>query len=165
MRDEVPMNQITTNQASTNEVTIHAGAVLIGATALLIFGPSGSGKSLLAWRLLQGHRCGPFRFSRLVADDRALLTAQHGRLLVRPAPALAGLIELRGLGIRRLPYEPVAAVGRAITLGVVAAPRLPTGDAMTIRLQGIEIPHLACKAGIDPLPTILGWIATAADAD
>jgi len=150
--------------ATINAATIHAGAVLIGATALLILGPSGSGKSLTAWRLLHGGFA-PGRFTRLVADDRALLAASHGRLLVRPAPALAGLIELRGLGIRRLPHEPVAAVGRAVTLGVPEAPRLPTPETMTICFQGIEIPHLTCKAGVDPLPLLAGWLAGTAAAD
>jgi hypothetical protein len=149
-----------------NDATIHAGAVLIGATALLILGPSGSGKSLLAWRLLQSSgSSGPFRFTRLVADVRALASARLGRLLVSPAPALAGLIELRGLGIRRLPYEPVAVAGWAITLGVSGAPRLPAPATMTTRIQGIEIPHLACGSGADPLPLVAGWLATAAYAD
>ncbi len=52
------------------------------------------------------------------------MEAAHGRLLVRPAEALAGLIEIRGLGIRRLPYEPVAAVRLVVDLGAPAG-RLP----------------------------------------
>ncbi|HWM82114.1 MAG TPA: serine kinase [Pseudolabrys sp.] len=153
------------DEATISEATIHAGAVLIGATALLILGPSGAGKSLLAWRLLQnGGAAAAFRFSRLVADDRALLTVHHGRLLVQPAPALAGLIELRGLGIRRLPYEPVAAVGRAVTLGVTDAPRLPE-KAATIAFHGIKIPHMACRADVDPMPLLAGWLATIEGTD
>jgi hypothetical protein len=144
----------------SDDTTIHAGAVLIGAKALLILGPSGSGKSHLAWQLLQGAQSGPFRFTRLIADDRALVTASHGRLLVRPAPAVAGLIELRGLGIRRLPYESVATVGLAIMLGAAVAERLPASAAMVTHIQGIEIPYLTCKAVADPLRLITGWIAT-----
>ncbi len=44
---------------------------------------------------------------------------------MRPAPSLAGLIEIRGLGIRRLPYEPVAVVGLVIDLAASDAERLP----------------------------------------
>src|SRR5579872_7038770 len=100
--------------------SIHASAVLIGPKAVLIRGPAGSGKSQLAWQLLQGTlqgaQAGALPFTRLVADDRAHVEARAGRLLVRPAPALAGLIEIRGLGIRRLHHEPVAAVGLVVDL-------------------------------------------------
>ena len=113
--------------------TIHASAVLAGAKAVLIRGPSGSGKSQLAWNLLQAAAqttgLGALPFARLVADDRAYVEASAGRLLVRPAPALAGLIEIRGLGIRRLAFEPVAAVGLVIDLGAADAERHPAPGA------------------------------------
>ena len=89
---------------ATEPSTIHASAVLIGAKAILIRGPSGSGKSRLVWDLLQAAEQGVLPFARLVADDRAFVETQNGQLLVRPAPALAGIIEIFGLGIRRLPY-------------------------------------------------------------
>jgi len=63
-------------------------AVLVGAKAVLIRGPSGSGKSRLAFALLQAAQAGQLPFARLVADDRALVEAVNGRLLVRPAPVL-----------------------------------------------------------------------------
>ena len=91
--------------------------MLVGARAVLIQGPSGSGKSRLALALLHAADAGPLPFARLVGDDRVHVEAAHGRLLVRPAAALAGLIEVRGLGIRRVPYEPVAVVGLLVELG------------------------------------------------
>src|SRR6476469_6755115 len=94
--------------------TIHASAVLVGSRAVLIQGPSGSGKSRLALALLQGACGGAPSFTRLGADDRAHIEAHHGRLLVRPAAALAGLIEVRGLGIRRMLFEPLAVVGAVV---------------------------------------------------
>ena len=97
--------------------SIHASAVLVGARAVLIQGPSGSGKSRLALALLHAAAQGLIPFARLVADDRAHVEAAHGRLLVRPAAALAGLIEVRGLGIRRVPHEPLAVVGLLVELG------------------------------------------------
>jgi len=84
--------------------TVHASAVLAGARAVLIRGPAGSGKSQLALALIQAAETGLLRFARLVGDDRVHLEARHGRLIVRPAAALAGLIEVRGLGIRRLDH-------------------------------------------------------------
>src|SRR5262249_50773426 len=77
--------------------TVHASAVLAGARAVLIRGPAGSGKSQLALAVIQAAQTGLLRFARLVGDDRVHLEAHHGRLLVRPAAALAGLIEVRGL--------------------------------------------------------------------
>ena len=90
--------------------------MLIGSRAVLIRGPAGSGKSRLAWALIDAAAAGRIRFARLVADDRVELTASHGRLLVRPPAALAGLIEVRGLGVRRVAYEPVAVAGLVIDL-------------------------------------------------
>src|SRR5258706_15484653 len=102
---------MNSDQHLTTAATIHATAVLIGARAVLIQGPAGAGKSRLALALLSTAQTGQLAFARLVADDRVLIECMHGRLLVRPAPALAGLLEVRGLGIRRVPYEPLAVVG------------------------------------------------------
>ena len=71
-----------------------------------------------AWR-------GLLRFARLVGDDRVHLEAAHGRLLVRPAEALAGLIEVRGLGHPAAPHEPSAVVGLVVDLAAADAERLP----------------------------------------
>src|SRR3954452_8120481 len=73
-----------------SEPTIHASAVLIGARAVLIRGPAGSGKSRLALELIQAG--GILPLTRLVGDDRVYVEAAHSRLLVRPAEALTGLI-------------------------------------------------------------------------
>jgi len=145
--------------------SIHASAVLVGARAVLIQGPSGSGKSLLALALLNAAHQGLLPFARLVADDRAHLEAvhveaAHGRLLVRPAPALAGLIEVRGLGIRRVPFEQVATVGFMVELGPMDAERLPARPPPQAVLQGIALPRLAVAADADPLPLVLAHLTT-----
>ena len=127
--------------------------MLVGARALLIRGPSGAGKSALALRLLTAGSCGRFPFARLVGDDRVILTASHGRLLVRPAPALAGLLEVRGLGIRRVPFESVACVGLIVDLAAPGAERMPpTADAAI--LLGVRLPRLAFPPEADPFPAI-----------
>ena len=135
--------------------SIHASAVLIGARAALIQGPSGSGKSRLALALLQAAGQGLIPFARLVADDRAHVEAVHGRLLVRPAPALAGLIEVRGLGIRRVPYEPLATIGFLVELGQQDAERLPEPAQREAKIEGITLPRLTVAAGSDALPVVL----------
>ena len=140
--------------------TIHASAVLVGARAVLIRGPSGSGKSRLALALLQAADRGALAFARLVADDRAHVEAVHGRLLVRPAPALAGMLEVHGLGIRRVPHEPLAVVGLLVDLGLSEAERLPGPASRRAEIAGIQLPRLAVAAGADPLPLVLAYLLT-----
>jgi serine kinase of HPr protein (carbohydrate metabolism regulator) len=144
----------------TMSATIHGTAVLIGARALLIRGPSGSGKSRLALALLHAAEHGALPFARLVADDRAHVEAVHGRLLVRPASALAGLLEVRGLGIRRVPFEPLAVVGALVDVGETQAARLPDPNAEQALVAGISLPRLAVAAANDPFPLILAYLRT-----
>ena len=140
--------------------SIHASAVLVGVRALLIQGPPGAGKSRLALALLQGADTGALRFARLVADDRALIEPVHGRLLVRPAPALAAMVEVRGLGIRRVAYEPVAEVGLLVELAARDGDRLPEPASRVAEIAGIRLPRLAVAAGVDPLPLVLAYLQT-----
>jgi len=136
--------------------TIHASAVLVGPKAVLIRGPSGSGKSRLAWQLLDG----AVPFARLVGDDRVYLEVRAGQLLVRPSPALAGLIEARGLGIRRLGHEPVAVVGLVMDLGSPDGERLQAPKAAQVALEGVILTRLAVAPGADPLPILLAFLGT-----
>ena len=140
--------------------TIHASAVLIGRHAALIQGSSGSGKSRLALALVHAAEAGALPFARLVGDDRVHVEQTHGRLLVRPVAALAGLIEVRGLGIRRMEHEPVAVVGLVVDLGASDAERVPAKDQREIVLNQVRLPRLAVAAGIDPLPLLLAWLKT-----
>jgi HPr kinase/phosphorylase len=136
--------------------TVHASAVLAGARAVLIRGPTGAGKSRLALALLAAADTGLLRFARLVGDDRVHLEPCHDRLLVRPAAALAGLIEVRGAGIRRLDHEPMAVVGLVVDLGAEDAQRLP--DTAETDVLGVRLPRLAVAAGVDPLPGVLAML-------
>ena len=122
--------------------TVHASAVLTGSRAVLIRGPAGSGKSRLALALIDAAATGLIRFARLVADDRVELTASHGRLLLRPPPALAGLIEVRGLGVRRIAYEPVAVAGLVVDLAAADGERIPASSAQSADINGIRLPRL-----------------------
>jgi serine kinase of HPr protein (carbohydrate metabolism regulator) len=143
--------------------TIHASAVLVGARAVLIRGPSGAGKSRLALELIQAGETGLLRFARLVADDRAHVAAQGGRLVVRPAAALTGLIEVHGVGIRRLAYEPAAVVGLVVDLAAADAMRLPTTAARETVIGEVRLPRLAVAANAATLPVVLALL-TFADA-
>jgi serine kinase of HPr protein (carbohydrate metabolism regulator) len=136
--------------------SVHASAVLAGARAVLLRGPAGSGKSRLAMGLLAAAQAGLLRFARLVGDDRVHLEAVHGRLLVRPTESLTGLIEVRGVGIRQLAYEPVAAVGLVVDLSADDAERLPTAAEAVI--CGVRLPRLAVAAGAEPLALTLALL-------
>jgi hypothetical protein len=108
---------------------IHASCVMLAKAApipaglyycgVLILGDSGAGKSDLALRLIaQG--------GLLVSDDRTELFVDGGKLRARAPATLAGLMEVRGVGILALPYEKSAEVALVVQLGPAdAVPRLP----------------------------------------
>jgi len=104
-------------------------------------------------------------FARLVADDRAHLEARGGRLLVRPAPALVGLVEVRVLGIRRLAFEPLAVVALVVDLAAADATRQPARETADVVIEGIALPRLAIAPGISALPLVLAWVSTKRGGD
>ena len=134
----------------TTSPTIHATAVLVGAKAVLIRGEPGSGKSRLALRLLEAAGR-ELPFVRLVGDDRVYLENRAGRLVVRPPQELAGLLEIRGTGIVRVPFEPAAVVGLVIELGQ-PADRMPAAESRKAVFEGVALPRLAVPPDADPLP-------------
>jgi serine kinase of HPr protein (carbohydrate metabolism regulator) len=71
---------------------VHASTVASEGRAVLITGPSGSGKSDLALRLLD-------RGFTLVSDDQTIVRRDGDRLIASAPPAIAGKIEVRGNGI------------------------------------------------------------------
>jgi serine kinase of HPr protein (carbohydrate metabolism regulator) len=135
--------------------TVHASAVLTGSRAMLIRGPAGSGKSRLTLALIDAAATGQIRFARLVADDRVELTASHGRLLLQPPPTLAGLIEVRGLGVRRVAFEAIAVAGLVVDLAAADGERMPASSARFAEINGIRLPRLPVSAGADALTAVL----------
>jgi len=136
--------------AEPAEEVIHATCVAVGGTGVLLLGPPGSGKSDLALRLIDtpGLATGQDMLTtELVADDQVKL-ARTGNHLVATAPAtLAGLIEIRGLGIVKVPYRASAKIGLAIRLAPSAAiERLPEPRANRTTMLGITIPLVEIDA-------------------
>src|SRR5687768_6104701 len=100
-------------------VVLHASCVELLGTGVVLLGPPRSGKSDLALRLIDDG-------ARLVSDDR-LAVERHGGLLIGRAPdAIAGLIEVRGLGIMRIDHCASSRLGLVVALGgAESPPRLP----------------------------------------
>jgi HPr kinase/phosphorylase len=148
----------------TTGPSVHASAVLVGDRAVLIRGASGAGKSRLAFDLILAGRAGQFPAAVLVGDDRVHLDTVAGQLWVRPAPELAGLIEVRGLGIRRCDFVGEAIVGLVVDLAADDAERLPPPESLLIRLNGVLLPRIPVGTGYAPLPLIAAALTTTAGA-
>jgi HPr kinase/phosphorylase len=115
---------------------IHATCVAIDGEGVLLIGPSGSGKSDLALRLIAAG-------ARLVADDRVDISrAADGRIEARAPDALAGKIEVRGLGILAMAGPDRAPLALACELAEQSAiQRLP--DRRNFPLLGVSLPLVA----------------------
>jgi HPr kinase/phosphorylase len=144
--------------------SVHASAVLVGNRAVLIRGPSGSGKSRLAFDLILAGRAGQIAPTALVGDDRVHLLAQGEQLIVRPAPALAGLIEIRGLGIRHCDFVNEAVVGLVVDLEAEDAGRMPSPGAMMAEVSGILIPRAPVGRGFNGLPLVIAALTMTANS-
>jgi HPr kinase/phosphorylase len=140
--------------------SVHASAVLVGERAVLIRGPSGSGKSRLAFDLILCGRSGQVAPAILVGDDRVHLATLGGQLLVRPAPALAGLIEIRGLGIRRCDHVDQAVIGLIVDLAAADAARLPAPAAFCTQINGVKLPRIPVQANLSPLQIVIAALTT-----
>jgi HPr kinase/phosphorylase len=125
--------------------TIHASVALVGEGGVLIRGASGSGKSSLLLSLLCDHG------AMLVADDRVALAAAEGRLVATAPDEIAGLMEVRGLGIVRRPHVSPVVVDLVVDLAPLeACPRLPLADADAVAvIDGVAVPciHVAIGSG------------------
>ena len=148
----------------TGEVSVHASAVLVGERAVLIRGPSGAGKSRLAFDLILAGRAGQLPTAVLIGDDRVHLDTVAGQLWVRPVQELAGLIEVRGLGIRRFDFAIKAIVGIVVDLAASDAERLPPPEALSIHLNGVLLPRIPIGIGYAPLPLIAAALTTTASS-
>jgi len=105
---------------------IHATCVEIHGLGILLRGPSGSGKSDLALRLIDDG-------ARLIADDYTDLNAQNGRLIATAPHSIKNLIEVRGVGVLEVGAADQADVGVIIDLvGPEQIDRLPEDERITV---------------------------------
>lgn len=126
-----------TGPSSARE-TIHATCVALGGVGVLLHGASGSGKSDLALRLID-------RGATLVSDDYTDLRAEDGRLIATAPANIAGLIEIRGLGIVAIDHVDTIPVGLCLLLDSPVE-RMPPEGFERIDFAGITIPALPLAA-------------------
>lgn len=122
---------------------IHATAIALGGKAALIRGASGSGKSDLALRCLTAAPLPhvPHRME-LVADDQVELALVFDGIEASAPPAIAGKLEVRGLGVLDIPFRATARLALAIDLvAPEEVPRYPLEEVTTIFL-GLAVPTL-----------------------
>lgn len=134
--------------------TVHASAVRIGETGILILGASGAGKSALALDLVdQGQLRGIA--SGLVGDDRIVLTRRGNQVIASPAPGLAGMIEVRGSGIHAIGHIAQAPLHLAVRLvDDIEAVRMPPEEPVEV-LPGIWLPCLHLPQGQPAVRAVL----------
>ncbi|MGE0178555.1 MAG: HPr kinase/phosphorylase [Sphingomonas sp.] len=123
--------------------TIHASTVAIDGRAVLIGGPSGSGKSDLALRLID-------RGAILVSDDYTIVRRASGGLMADAAPNIIGKMEVRGLGIVEMPTAGEVPVALFVDLDI-APERLPEPGEMRT-LAGVAIPVVGLNAHENSAP-------------
>jgi HPr kinase/phosphorylase len=121
--------------------TIHASCVTFGGCGILIRGASGAGKSRTAHFLI--NRAPLYGIeAHLVGDDRIALDIRGGRLFARAPEAIAGLLEVRGLGLVRMPFLKEAHLDLVIDLAAEEdIPRLPTEEDLSTELEGVSLPR------------------------
>lgn len=120
---------------------VHATAVAVGNTGILIRGASGSGKSSLAFALIDRVRLGGGH-AVFVSDDRVDLAIVDGRLEASAPVAIAGLAERYGAGIERVDFVASAAVGLVVDLVEdTAFRRMPEPEELVAHIEGIDLPR------------------------
>ncbi len=132
-------------------MNVHASCVAVNGQAVLLMGAAGVGKSDVALRLMT-------EGALLVADDQTILTLEGEHVLASPPPALAGMIEVRHVGLRQeVPYSQNVPLGLVVELWPLghALERLPSKAFYSLLERPFRLIHLiGCEAST---PTKIRW--------
>ena len=117
--------------------TVHGSTVAIGGRAVLITGPSGSGKSDLTLRLVD-------RGFTLVSDDQTIVKKDGSRLVASAPPTIAGKLEIRGIGI--IDMEQIDNVPVALIVELTGDIQRMPDDSRERPILGIKLPLITIDA-------------------
>src|SRR5689334_4368901 len=131
------MNALGDRGPRLSAETVHASTVASDGRAVLITGPSGSGKSDLALRL-------PDRGFTLVSDDRTIVRKDGERLVANAPPNIAGKLEIRGIGIVDMEIATDVPVALLVEL-TSEIQRLPD-DSRQRPILGVSLPLITIDA-------------------
>jgi serine kinase of HPr protein (carbohydrate metabolism regulator) len=125
------------NGSRLSSENLHASSVALDGRAVLISGPSGSGKSDLTLRLLD-------RGFTLVSDDRTIVRKQGSKLIASAPETIKGKLEIRGVGIVEM--EAVSDIPVAMVVELTSdIQRLPD-DSRERLVLGAAIPLISVDA-------------------
>ena len=136
--------------AARPETIIHGTLIKVNGQGILLTGPSGSGKSDLALRLMTQAFNPAFCPAApiLVADDQVVLTLENDTVCGRPPAPLEGLIEVRHLGIKAVPFCLATPIHLIVTLTPGKEPeRMPARGGTKELISGHPLPAIT----LDPL--------------
>jgi serine kinase of HPr protein (carbohydrate metabolism regulator) len=131
------MNTTAAPGSRLSAETVHASTVAIDGRAVLITGPSGSGKSDLALRLLD-------RGFVLVSDDQTIVKRQGDRLHASPPPNIAGKLEIRGIGIVEM--DTVTDLPVALIVELTSDMQRLPDDSRERPILGVNLPLITIDA-------------------
>ena len=139
------MNQMTPSFGPRiSAETLHASTVALNGRAVVISGPSGSGKSDLALRLFD-------RGFVLVSDDQTIVKKDGARLIAVAPPTIAGKLEVRGLGIVELDHVENVPVALIVEL-TSEIQRMPD-DSRERVILGVRMPVIGIDASAASAPS------------
>lgn len=118
---------------------VHATTLDIAGLGVLITGASGAGKSDLALRLID-------EGALLVADDQTWIESDGHRLRATAPRQIAGLIEVRGVGIRAAAVKYATVLRLAVALRQGAGERMPEPASWSFPDGGLSIPSIELEA-------------------
>ena len=124
--------------------TVHASTVAMDGRAVLISGPSGSGKSDLTLRLLD-------RGFTLVSDDQTIVRREDDRLIASPPTNIAGKLEIYGIGIVEMDH--VADVPVTLLVELTSEIQRMPDDSRERPILGVSLPLVSIDAMAGSAPS------------